>query len=95
MTVRAKRGEDPQKRLNKLLEESPVFDLLRQGQTWGELHSKVSAVHADISLPMCGLTVAAQTQLTRYASNKITSPCCTSRHVLSSKVPTATASLGQ
>ena len=52
VTVRTKRGEDPQKRLNNLLEASPVFDLLRQGQSWGDLHSKVSAVHADISLPM-------------------------------------------
>lgn len=69
VTVRTKRGEDPQQRLNNLLEASPIFDLLRQAQSWGHLHSKVSAVHADISLPMCGMTVAAQAELTRCVSN--------------------------
>ncbi|KAL3144875.1 Fatty acyl-CoA reductase 2 [Trebouxia sp. C0009 RCD-2024] len=81
VTIRAKRGEDPQKRLNKLLEESPVFDLLRQGRSWGELHPKVSAVHADISLPMCGLTADAQAQLKRQVTHVIHCAASLSLHL--------------
>ncbi|HEY6946153.1 MAG TPA: SDR family oxidoreductase [Candidatus Acidoferrum sp.] len=66
LLIRRNRTTSPQRRFEKIVEESPAFDLLheRYGQKLGAfLNEKVEVVEGDVSLPGLGLDEATQARL--------------------------------
>ncbi|KAK9820154.1 hypothetical protein WJX72_006750 [[Myrmecia] bisecta] len=68
VTVRTKRGQEPQQRVSSLLLEHPLFASIRNQPDGAELLAKVVAVAADLAAPACGFTALVEAELKKQVN---------------------------